>query len=83
MILLNIFKRKKEQEQVPELRSKAPKFLGRTHYIYKAQCVLTYNGGKAIRTFESTIKGYSRKHAVKQINDGYKVEVTKIHRLKQ
>ncbi|HRO75598.1 MAG TPA: hypothetical protein PLP27_05580 [Crocinitomicaceae bacterium] len=81
MILARLFKRKKKTEQAPVLKGQKPKFLGRTAYKYKAQCALTFNG-EIIRTFDTTIKGYSRKQAVDNVNKGFKVEVTKIHRLK-
>lgn len=79
--LWSVLKRQPKQELTP-LVSRKPSFLGRTEYPYKAKCVLTYNG-KPIRTFDSIVKSYSRKHAVKQINEGYKVEVQAIHRIKQ
>lgn len=80
MILFNIFKRKRKAD-VPELQTKKAKFLGRTAYKYKAQCALTFNG-EILRTFDTTVKGYSRTQAIDRVNKGFKVEVTKIHRLK-
>lgn len=77
----NPFRKKPEVAEVPALRSKPVKFLGRVLYPYKAQCTLTYNG-KPVRTFESTIKAPSKTKAIEQIRSGYKVEVGAIHRIK-
>lgn len=79
--LWSVLKRQPKQELTP-LVSRKPSFLGRTEYPYKAKCVLTYNG-KPIRTFDSTIKAYSKRKAISFINEGYKVEVQAIHRIKQ
>jgi hypothetical protein len=76
-----LFKRKNEDSLDP-LKTNKVQFLGRVLYPYKAQCTLVFNG-KPVRTFESTIKAESKHRAVKKLNEGYKVEVTKINRIKR
>lgn len=48
---------------------------------YKASCLLKYNGNTT-KTFDSTIKAYSRAQAVELIEKGYKVEVESVHQVK-